>query len=158
LISLEHRDKVERYVDIARKDGGKILLGGERPKLPSPFDKGAFYAPTIIDGLPWNSKCATEEIFGPVVTVHPFETEDELMQYINRVRYGLAGSLWTNNLTKAHRIARQWETGMVWVNCWLHRDLRVPFGGVKESGVGREGGKHSLEFYSNSKNICIYNS
>jgi len=92
-----------------------------------------------------------------VVTVHPFSSEDEALREVNATRYGLAGSLWTTNLQRAHRFSRKWQTGMVWVNCWLHRDLRVPFGGVKDSGVGREGGRHSLEFYSESKNICIHN-
>jgi aminomuconate-semialdehyde/2-hydroxymuconate-6-semialdehyde dehydrogenase len=156
LVSLEHRDKVEHYVNVARQDGGKILCGGERPKLDPPFDKGAFYLPTIIAGLSYDSRCAQEEIFGPVVTVHPFRTEDELLRMVNSTRYGLAGSMWTTNLKRAHRVARQWETGMIWINCWLHRDLRVPFGGVKDSGIGREGGRFSLEFYSQQKNVCVY--
>jgi len=155
LSSLTHREKIEGYVALAKEEGGKVLIGGSRPKLSAPFDKGAFYSPTIIEGLSYKSKCAQEEIFGPILTVHPFKTEAEVVEMINSTKYGLAGSLWTSNLQRAHRISRNWETGMVWVNCWLHRDLRVPFGGVKESGVGTEGGRHSLEFYSHQRNICI---
>jgi len=156
LVSQQHRQKVEYYVNLARELGGKILCGGKRPDLPPPFDKGAFFEPTVITGLPPDSKVALEEIFGPVVTVHPFKTEEEVIKYANMTSYGLAGSLWTTNLQRAHRICREWNTGMIWVNCWMHRDLRVPFGGVKNSGIGREGGRHSLEFWSDARNICIH--
>jgi aminomuconate-semialdehyde/2-hydroxymuconate-6-semialdehyde dehydrogenase len=155
LTSQQHRDKVKSYVDLARKDGATIMVGGNIPDLPAPYDKGAFFEPTIITGLPADHKCVMEEIFGPVVTVQPFDSEEEVLEMVNSVNYGLAGSVWTSNLSRGHRVAQAMESGMIWVNCWLHRDLRVPFGGVKESGIGREGGVHSLEFFSNSKNICI---
>ena len=155
LISQDHRDKVERYVAQAVEEGGTVLCGGKRPRLPAPHDAGAFFEPTVIDGLASTCRAATEEIFGPVVTLHPFRTEAEAVSMANEVRYGLAASVWTTNLSRAHRVSAAVETGMVWVNTWLMRDLRVPFGGVKDSGVGREGGDHSLEFFSESRNVCI---
>ncbi len=155
LISQEHRDKVEGYLELARQEGGTILCGGKRPELPSPFDQGAFLEPTVIGDLPHDSRTATEEIFGPVVTVHPFDSEDEAVEMANSVRYGLSASVWTRDLDRAHRMGRRLETGMVWVNTWLLRDLRVPFGGVKNSGVGREGGRWSMEFFSEATNICV---
>lgn len=152
-----HREKIESYIARARADGARVLCGGGRPEgLPAPFDQGAFVEPTILADLPPTHPCSVEEIFGPVMTVHPFDTEEEAVSIANNTVYGLAGSLWTSNLTRAHRVAAAWQTGMVWINCWLHRDLRVPFGGIKSSGVGTEGGKHSLEFYSNYKNVCVY--
>ncbi len=154
-ISASHRDKVEGYFKLAVEEGGMIRCGGKRPTLPAPFDDGFFLEPTVITGLPSTCRTATEEIFGPIVTVHPFDTEDEALQLANGTKYGLAASVWTSNLTRAHRVAQALESGMVWVNTWLHRDLRVPFGGVKASGVGREGGRHSLEFFSEAKNICV---
>jgi aminomuconate-semialdehyde/2-hydroxymuconate-6-semialdehyde dehydrogenase len=155
LNSLGHRDKVAGYVALAREEGGEILVGGGIPKLPAPFDRGAFLEPTVVDGLSINSRTATEEIFGPVVTLHPFDTEAEAVEMANNTRYGLAASVWTQDLGKAHRVSEALDVGMVWVNTWLMRDLRVPFGGVKDSGVGREGGRWSLEFFSENKNICI---
>lgn len=155
LVSHDHRDKVEGYIALAREEGGTIAAGGVRPELPAPWSEGAFLAPTVITGLPIDSRCATEEIFGPVLTVHAFDTEDEAVQMANAVRYGLAGSVWTRDLQRAHRVAQAIESGMVWVNCWLVRDLRVPFGGMKHSGVGREGGRWSLDFYSEPRNICV---
>jgi len=156
LISLDHRNKIEYYVDLAIKEGGKIILGGERPKhLKPPFNEGAFYMPTIITGLSYQSQCATEEIFGPVVTIHEFDTTQEVIEMANNVKYGLAGSVWTNDLKKGHLVAQEVESGMIWVNCWLYRDLRVPFSGVKQSGIGIEGGFHSMDFWTNTKNICI---
>jgi len=132
------------------------VLGGHRPKdLKPPFDKGAFYMPTIIVGLRFDSRCATEEIFGPVVTIHEFETDNEVIEMCNSVRYGLAGSVWTSHLKRGHRVAQEIESGMIWVNCWMKRDLRVPFGGVKDSGLGREGGRYSMDFWTHQKNICV---
>lgn len=155
LTSEVHRDKVESYIELARKDGGTILLGGKRPDLPPPHDKGYFLEPTIITDLGHDHRCSQEEIFGPVVTVHKFETDEEALTSANSVQYGLAGSVWTNSLKRAHTFTGLWETGMVWVNTWLLRDLRVPFGGVKDSGLGREGGDYSFDFYSEIKNVCI---
>ena len=155
LISLAHRDKVAGYIALAREEGGEILCGGGPPPLPPHLSDGAFIAPTVIAGLEPTCRTATEEIFGPVVTVHPFDSEAEALQIANGVRYGLAASLWTSDLTRAHRVASRLEVGMVWVNTWLKRDLRVPFGGVKDSGVGREGGSWSMGFYSEAINVCI---
>jgi aminomuconate-semialdehyde/2-hydroxymuconate-6-semialdehyde dehydrogenase len=154
LINLGHRDKIEGYVALAQEEGGTIICGGSRPEFPAPLDQGAFYQPTLVDGLAIDSRTATEEIFGPVATLHPFDSEDEAVEMANSVRYGLAGSVWTRDLSRAHRVAEAMDSGMVWVNTWLLRDLRVPFGGMKESGVGREGGFHSLDFFSEA-NVCI---
>lgn len=150
LISAAHREKVEGYLELAREEGGTILCGGRRPDRD-----GFFLEPAVIEGLSIDARCATEEIFGPVVTLHPFEDEAEAVAMANATRYGLSASVWTRDLGRAHRVSRAIQCGMVWVNTWLHRDLRVPFGGVKDSGVGREGGKWSLEFFSEAQNICI---
>ena len=155
LVSLEHRDKVESYIHLAQREGGKILCGGKSPNLSSPFDKGAFLEPTVVSDLSHMSRTSTEEIFGPVVTLHPFGTDEEAIEMANCTDYGLAGSVWTADSERGTKIAERIETGMVWVNTWLHRDLRVPFGGVKDSGVGREGGRWSLEFFSEAVNICV---
>jgi len=155
LVSVAHREKVEGYIALARQEGGVVVTGGVRPALDAPFDRGAFLRPTVITDLPPDSRTSTEEIFGPVVTVHAFDTESEAIQIANGVHYGLAASVWTRDLGRAHRVAAALQTGMVWVNTWLKRDLRVPFGGVKASGVGREGGKYSLSFYTQDKNVCI---
>ncbi|MEE2829992.1 MAG: aldehyde dehydrogenase [Myxococcota bacterium] len=155
LVSLAHREKVESYIALAREEGGDVLLGGKRPSLEPPFDQGAFLEPALVAGLPHDSRTATAEIFGPVVTIHPFDSEEEAVAIANEVRYGLAASVWTADLGKAHRVSAALETGMVWVNTWLLRDLRVPFGGVKDSGLGREGGRYSLEFFSESRNVCV---
>ena len=155
LVSFAHRDKVESYIHLAQREGGEILCGGDRPNLESPFDMGAFLRPTIISNLDYQSRTATEEIFGPVVTLHPFRTEKEAIEMANCTDYGLAGSVWTSDSARGKKIAEKIETGMVWVNTWLHRDLRVPFGGVKDSGVGTEGGRWSLSFFSQPVNICV---
>lgn len=156
LSSFEHRDKVERYLELAQEEGGSLLCGGQRPELPAPFDKGAFLTPAVVSGLSPDCRTVQEEIFGPVVTLHPFDSDEEALHLANGVRYGLSASVWTRDLVRAHRFSEALDVGMVWVNTWLHRDLRVPFGGVKDSGVGREGGRHSLEFFSESSNICIH--
>ncbi len=154
LISKEHLQKVQSYVDLAIEEGGTILTGGT-PCLPSGFDGGNWMAPTVIAGLAPESRCSTEEIFGPVVTLHSFNSEEQAVGIANGTRYGLAGSVWTSDLDKGKRVSEAMETGMVWVNSWLHRDLRAPFGGVKDSGVGREGGRWSLGFFSEAMNVCV---
>jgi aminomuconate-semialdehyde/2-hydroxymuconate-6-semialdehyde dehydrogenase len=153
-----HYDKIMSYIRLGtEEEGGKVLCGGGRPAdLPEALQGGFFIAPTVIADTHWSARVATEEIFGPVCTVHAFEDEAEAVQAANSTKYGLAGSVWTNNLTLAHRVCRSVETGLLWVNCWLHRDLRTPFGGVKESGIGREGGKYSMDFYSELKNVCVF--
>lgn len=152
LISKEHYDRVNSYLDIAREEGGIFLTGGKRPEG---FDKGYFLEPTIICGLDRNSRCIQEEIFGPVVTVLPFDTEEEVIQQANDTHYGLSATIWTTNLKRGHRIAHQLEAGIIWVNTWFLRDLRTPFGGMKHSGIGRTGGTHSLDFFSELSNITI---
>ena len=154
LISEDHLTKVQGYVELAKQEGGSLLTGGT-PCLPSGFEGGNWMAPTVIEGLSPDSRCSTEEIFGPVVTLHRFGSEDEALAIANNTRYGLAGSVWTSDLGKGRRVSEAIDTGMVWVNTWLHRDLRVPFGGVKDSGVGREGGKWSLAFFSEAVNVCV---
>ena len=154
LISEDHLTKVQGYVELAKQEGGSLLTGGA-PCLPSGFEGGNWMAPTVIEGLSPDSRCSTEEIFGPVVTLHRFGSEDEAVAIANNTRYGLAGSVWTSDLGKGRRVSEAIDTGMVWVNTWLHRDLRVPFGGVKDSGVGREGGKWSLAFFSEAVNVCV---
>jgi len=158
LVSFAHRDKVESYIHLAQREGGEILCGGKSPNLSSPFDKGAFLEPTVVSNLSHMSRTATEEIFGPVVTLHSFKTDEEAIEMANCTDYGLAGSVWTGDTQRGVRIAERLETGMVWVNTWLHRDLRVPFGGIKDSGVGREGGRWSLGFFSEAINICVKES
>jgi aminomuconate-semialdehyde/2-hydroxymuconate-6-semialdehyde dehydrogenase len=150
LVSAAHLDKVEGYLKLAEQEGGTIRVGGRRPER-----KGFFLEPTVITGLSPGCRTATEEIFGPVVTVHPFRDDAEAVAMANGVRYGLSASVWTNDLRRAHRVSAALDVGMVWVNTWLKRDLRVPFGGVKDSGVGREGGHHSLLFYTDDKNVCV---
>ena len=154
LISEQHLEKVRGYVGLAKQEGGVVLTGGE-PCPPSGLEGGFWMAPTVIEGLDIGSRCATEEIFGPVVTLHRFESEEAAVEMSNNTRYGLAGSVWTSDLDKGRRVSESMETGMAWVNTWLHRDLRVPFGGVKDSGVGREGGRWSLGFFSEPMNVCV---
>ncbi|MBJ29259.1 MAG: 2-hydroxymuconic semialdehyde dehydrogenase [Euryarchaeota archaeon] len=154
LISPEHLEKVRGYIELAKEEGGTILTGGT-PCLPSRFDHGNWISPTVIGGLEYDSRCATEEIFGPVVSLHRFESEEEAIEIANCTRYGLAGSVWTGDLEKGKRVSERIDSGMIWINTWLHRDLRVPFGGVKDSGVGREGGRWSLGFFSEAMNICV---
>ena len=150
LISAEHLEKVRGYVDLALREGGKIVAGGQRVER-----HGFFFEPTVITGLDCECRVLQEEIFGPVVTITPFDTEDEAVVFANSTKYGLSATLWTRDLQRAHRVAAALDSGTVWINCWLLRDLRVPFGGMKESGVGREGGFDSLNFFTESKNVCI---
>ena len=156
LISEAHLRKVSGYVALAREEGGEVLCGGKRPAgLPERLRGGWFLEPTVVTGLDCSRRVMQEEIFGPVVTVTPFDTPDEAVAFANSSRYGLSASVWTRDLGKAHRVAAAIECGTVWVNTWLLRDLRVPFGGMKDSGVGREGGFESLDFFTEAKNVCI---
>jgi aminomuconate-semialdehyde/2-hydroxymuconate-6-semialdehyde dehydrogenase len=156
IVNKAQLDKIKFYVDLAQKEGGKIALGGKAPEPPNERTRGGYFlSPTVIVDLPVACRTNREEIFGPVVTITPFENEGEVIRYANDVDYGLSSSVWTQNLSRAHRIAEQIQTGTVWVNCWLLRDLRVPFGGMKASGVGREGGTEALHFFTEAKNICI---
>ena len=155
LVSSEHFDKVMRCIAQARDEGGDILTGGEAVKLNGRCTNGWFIAPTVIDGLSNDTVTNQQEIFGPVVTLIPFDDEAEALAIANGTGYGLAASLWTTDLSRAHRMANQLEFGIVWINCWLLRDLRTPFGGSKQSGVGREGGAEALRFFTEPRNICI---
>jgi aminomuconate-semialdehyde/2-hydroxymuconate-6-semialdehyde dehydrogenase len=155
LISRAHRDKVLSYYRLARAEEGEILCGGGVPQFGDERDRGAFIEPTIVRGLREDARCVREEIFGPICHVAPFDSEEEAVQLANDTRYGLAAAVWTSNLQRAHRVARAMEVGIVWVNDWFLRDLRTPFGGVKLSGIGREGGMHSLAFFSEAMNICV---
>ena len=157
LISAAHRDKVLGYIEQARREGGKILCGGGPPaQPPAPRCAGGYFVePTVIAGLAPDSRVNQEEIFGPVVTVTPFQKEDEVVAWANSTEYGLAAALWTKSLPRAHRMAERIASGTVWINCWLLRDLRVPFGGMKKSGVGREGGEEAMRFFTEPKNVCI---
>jgi aminomuconate-semialdehyde/2-hydroxymuconate-6-semialdehyde dehydrogenase len=149
-------EKIKFYVDLAQKEGGKIALGGNVPEsINERCRDGYFFQPTVITGLPVSCRTNREEIFGPVVSITPFDNEEEVINCANDCDYGLASSIWTQNLSRAHRVAEQINTGTVWVNCWLVRDLRVPFGGMKQSGVGREGGEEALRFFTEAKNVCI---
>ena len=155
MISKGHREKVLGYYELAVAEGATVVTGGGVPRFGDARDEGAFVQPTVWTGLPDTARCVREEIFGPVCHVAPFDGEDEVIRRVNDSAYGLAGCVWTANLSRAHRVSRRFQTGLVWVNTWFLRDLRTPFGGVKLSGLGREGGRHSLDFYSEITNICI---
>jgi len=155
LVSQQHLEKVAGYIRLAQEEGGKILCGGQRVELPGELAGGYYLQPTIIEGLPIGCRTNQEEIFGPVVTIAPFDTEEEGLAFANGTNYGLAATVWTNDLMRAHRVAEQLHFGIVWINCWMLRDLRTPFGGVRQSGVGREGGLEALRFFTEPKNVCI---
>jgi aminomuconate-semialdehyde/2-hydroxymuconate-6-semialdehyde dehydrogenase len=155
IVSQMHFDKVLSYIELAKQEGGTILCGGKSIQPTGRCATGWFIEPTVIEGLAYDCRTNQEEIFGPVVTITPFDTEEEVLMMANSTEYGLASVLWTENLTRAHRLAGKIKAGIVWINCWLLRDLRTPFGGVKSSGVGREGGWEALRFFTEAKNVCI---
>ena len=155
LVSLKHKEKVLNYYELAVAEGANVVLGGGVPKMGGEFDNGAWVEPTIWTGLSENSRTVKEEIFGPCCHIQPFDTEDEAIEMANNTVYGLAGAVWTENASRAMRVSQQLDVGITWVNSWFLRDLRTAFGGTKQSGIGREGGRHSLEFYTELKNICI---
>ena len=155
VVSKPHMEKVLSYVELAKQEGGTVLCGGKQANVGGEFSEGYYIEPTIIEGLAYDCRTNQEEIFGPVVTIMPFDTEEEVLMWANSTIYGLASTVWTENLTRAHRMAQNIHAGIVWINCWLHRDLRTPFGGVKSSGVGREGGFEAFDFFTEPKNVCI---
>ena len=155
VVSKPHMEKVLSYVELAKEEGGTVLTGGERVIMKEPYQDGYYLCPTVIEGLDFNCRTNQEEIFGPVVTITPFDTEEEVLMMANSTQYGLSATLWTSDLKRAHRMANEIDAGIVWINAWLVRDLRTPFGGVKSSGVGREGGWEALRFFTEPKNIFI---
>jgi aminomuconate-semialdehyde/2-hydroxymuconate-6-semialdehyde dehydrogenase len=155
LVSEAHLEKVLSYITTAKEEGGTVLCGGQSPEMPEELRGGFYLLPTLIEGLSPSCRTNQEEIFGPVATLIPFDTEEEVIQYANGTVYGLAASLWTKDVSRAHRVAHQLETGICWINTWLNRDLRTPFGGVKQSGLGREGGWEAFRFFTEPQNICI---
>ena len=154
LVSKEHLEKIESYVEIAENEGGRILCGGLEVTIPG-YENGYYFQPTVIEVTDNSCRVNQEEIFGPIVTIMPFKTDEEALQLANDVKYGLSATLWTNNLNRTMQFSKQLHTGIVWVNTWMLRDLRTPFGGQKASGIGREGGFEALRFFTEPKNICI---
>jgi aminomuconate-semialdehyde/2-hydroxymuconate-6-semialdehyde dehydrogenase len=155
VISEPHLQKILGHIDLAKKEGGKILCGGRRAHLSGRCVKGWFVEPTVIENLPPDCRTNQEEIFGPVATLIPFDTEEEAIAWANGTPYGLAASLWSQDISRCHRVAARLEAGLIWVNCWMLRDLRVPMGGVKQSGNGREGGWEAMRFFTEARNVCI---
>ena len=155
IVSKQHFEKIMSYIDIAKQEGGTILAGGKPVNLGGRCENGYFIQPTVIEGLNVSCRTNQEEIFGPVVTLMPFESEEEVIRYANSTQYGLSATIWTENLKRAHIVAKKLKSGIVWVNCWLVRDLRTPFGGMKQSGVGREGGFEALRVFTEMQNVCI---
>lgn len=155
VVSEDHMHKILSYIQLAQEEGGRVLTGGNRVILEAPYENGYYLEPTVIEGLDMNCRTNQEEIFGPVVTLTPFDSEEEALALANSTPYGLAATVWTSDLKRAHRVAGLLESGIVWINCWLVRDLRTPFGGVKQSGVGREGGVEALRFFTEAKNVCV---
>lgn len=155
LVSATHKEKVMSYYSLAKEEGATVVAGGGEPQMPEALQNGAWVEPTIWTGLPEDARVIKEEIFGPCCHIAPFDTEDEVIAMANNTDYGLAAAVWTENLSRAHRVAPQLDVGIVWVNSWFLRDLRTAFGGAKQSGIGREGGVHGLEFYAELSNVCI---
>ena len=155
IVSKMHFEKIKRCIEKAKEEGGKILCGGKAVQLEGRCANGLFVEPTVIEGLGPACETNREEIFGPVVTLQKFSSEEEALQLANDGEYGLAATVWTQDISRANRIAMKLEAGIIWVNCWLLRDLRTPFGGMKNSGVGREGGWEALRFFTEAKNVCV---
>ena len=155
LISEQHMKKVQSYLQLAEVEGGTILCGGKPVEMQGEYEEGYFLRPAVIEGLPIECRTNQEEIFGPVVTIAPFDTEEEVIKLANGTQYGLSATIWTKDVSKANRVAEGLHSGVVWINCWMVRDLRTPFGGTKSSGVGREGGLDALRFFTEPKNVCI---
>ena len=155
IVSKQHFDKIMRCIDTAKKEGGTIVSGGKAINLDGRCKNGLFIEPTVIEGLGPQCETNQEEIFGPVVTLQPFTSEEEAIQLANSGQYGLAGTIWTQDISKANKVAARIDSGIIWINCWLLRDLRTPFGGMKNSGVGREGGWEALRFFTEAKNVCV---
>ena len=155
LVSEQHLEKVHGYLNLAKEEGGSILCGGERLAIGGENAEGYFLSPAIIEGLSNGARCNQEEIFGPVISIAPFDTEAEALALANGTGYGLAATVWAQDISRANRVAEQLQAGIVWVNCWMLRDLRTPFGGVKNSGIGREGGFEALRFFTEAKNVCV---
>lgn len=155
VVSEGHLKKVLSYIKLAKSEGGKVVVGGSQVKPKGRCENGYFIEPTVITGLSHDCQTNQEEIFGPVVTIMPFDTQDDAVKYANSTAYGLSATVWTENLKRAHNIAQELKSGIVWINCWMVRDLRTPFGGMKQSGVGREGGNEALRFFTEAKNVCI---
>ena len=155
VVSQAHMEKVLGYIKLAKEEGGTVLHGGNRVQLEGEYSEGFYLQPTVIEGLSYNCRTNQEEIFGPVVTLTPFDTEEEAVMMANSTEYGLAATIWTRDLNRAHRVAANVQSGIIWINCWLVRDLRTLFGGMKNSGVGREGGYEALHFFTEAKNVCL---
>ncbi|MDH5365975.1 MAG: aldehyde dehydrogenase [Cyclobacteriaceae bacterium] len=155
IVSEDHMKKILSYIELAKKEGGQIITGGKQVQMEERCTNGYFIEPTVITGLGHDCRINQEEIFGPVVTIMPFDKQEEAIEYANGTAYGLSTTVWTENLKRAHNIANELKSGIVWINCWMVRDLRTPFGGMKQSGVGREGGNEALRFFTETKNVCI---
>lgn len=155
IVSKSHQKKVLNYIALAKEEGANTLTGGHSVKVTGRCEQGYFIAPTVIENLSNQARCNQEEIFGPVVTLQPYDSDQHALTLANESDYGLASTIWTSNINRAHSLAEQINTGIVWINCWLHRDLRTPFGGMNHSGVGREGGLEAMRFFTEPKNVCI---